>query len=368
MSHGRPFAFVIFSCLVTLATGCGDSPEMIEPEIDIAIPDSSSDSAAADGTPQIEAPRRSEGDLNFSLKPGARIPLQKHIRQTLVQDLADGPVTSQSDLKLMFAITVNAEDQGRRRLGVRYQRVQYSHEFSGETVAYDSMSPPAAVPDSLQMYHGLANNGFDFWIGANNRIIEVLGFQDFLRRCVRYAPANRQGDLLNRIQGQNEDEGFANFVDDSIGLLPYNPDARGRETMVKINDSWHIDRDLREPLPMRIRTTYTLTDLTDTQAHIAVLGTIQPLAATQLGPLQQAAFGERLTLESGRVLGTIVIDVTTGLPFQSHVERRLRMNVYVPGQAPFQQTKTVATSINSFRTDGEIVTPLPAAGPGQSSR
>lgn len=365
MSHGRLLALVILSCLPILSSGCGDGPEMIEPDIDIALPDGPvGDSQAAEQSdPVNEAPRRSQGELKFALRPGDRIPLQKRVQQKLVQDLPGERVTSESDLTLMFAIMVNEEDQGRRRLGVRYQRVQYSHQFPGERVAYDSMRPPAAVPDSLQMYHGLANNGFDFWIGADNRIINLEDFQNFLRRCVRYAPPARQPELLKQIQGRNEDEGFANFVDDSIGLLPYNPDSPGRETLVRVNQSWHRNRDLREPLPMHIRTTYTLTDLTDTQAHVAVLGTIEPLSATQLGPMQHAALGERLTLVGGQVLGTIVIDVATGLPFQSRVERRMQMNVYAPGQAPFQQTKSIVTSIQSFRTDGEVTTPLPAAGP-----
>ena len=366
MSHGRLFSFVVLSCLVTLFAGCGDSPEMIEPDIDIALPEGPSRDTQREsetGESASEIPRRSQGELKFALKPGARIPLSKHVQQKLVQHLSIGDVTSQSDLTLTFAIAVNAEDQGRRRLGVRYQRVQYSHDFPGEKISYDSARPQAVVPDSLQMYHGLANNGFDFWIGANNRIINLEDFQNFLRRCVQYAPPDRQQELLKQIQARNEDEGFANFVDDSIGLLPYNPDAPGRETLVKVGENWHINRDLREPLPMSIRTTYTLTDLTDTQAHVVVLGTIKPAAATQLGPLRHASLGEKLTLVGGKVLGTIVIDVATGLPFQSHVERELQMNVYIPGEAPFQQTKTTVTNIHSYRTNGEITTPMPAAGP-----
>jgi hypothetical protein len=318
---------------------------------------------AGAGGPRSDSEPLPEGSLRFTLKKGDHFPLRKHVTQTLVQNLPDGQVTSRSDLKLMFAITVDGEDNGRRQLGVRYQRVQYSLELPGERTEYDSLSPPEFVPDALQMYHGLANNGFDFWIGADNRIVQLDGFQDFLKRCVRFAPPERQHELLAGILMGSEDEGFANFVDDSIGLLPYNPDATGRETMVRVNDSWSRNRDLREPLPMRIRTTYTLTDLTEHRAHIAVLGTIEPITATQLRPVQQASFEQTLQLKSGHVTGTIIIDVATGLPLQSRVERRLTMDVFAQGQQPFQQYKTIVTKIDAYPAQGVSAMRQPAAGP-----
>ena len=122
-----------------------------------------------------------EGDLSFSLKVGDRFPLLKTIEQTLVQESSVGPVTSRSNLTLMFAITVDDEDVGRRKLGVRYQRVKYRQEILGEVVEYDSQTNPDYVPDRLQVYHGLAGNSFSFWIGADNRIIEVIAFDEFLK-------------------------------------------------------------------------------------------------------------------------------------------------------------------------------------------
>ena len=370
MCHGWPAAGFALICLIVPGSGCGDGVELTEPEMDFAGsefiqrehsgPGTESPDLTGDGSESQPLP---EGSLRFTLQKGDHFPLRKHVTQTLVQNLPGGEVTSRSDLKLMFAITVDGEDKGRRQLGVRYQRVQYSLELPGQRTKYDSKSPPEFVPDSLQMYHGLANNGFDFWIGADNRIVHLDGFQDFLKRCVRFAPPERQHELLAGILVGSEDEGFANFVDDSIGLLPYNPDAAGRETMVRVNDSWSRNRDLREPLPMRIRTTYTLTDLTEHQAHIAVLGTIEPITATQLSPVEQASFEQSLQLKSGQVIGTIIIDVATGLPLESRVERRLTMVVFAQGQQPFQQYKTLVTEIDAYPAQGVFPPRQPAAGP-----
>ena len=309
-------------------------------------------------TPESEtisgADEVAEGDLSFSLKVGDRFPLLKTIEQTLVQESSVGPVTSRSNLTLMFAITVDEEDAGRRKLGVRYQRVKYSQEILGEITEYDSQANPKSVPDALQVYHGLAGNSFSFWIGADNRIIEVIDFDEFLKRCVRHAPPHRQHELLTRIVATQEDEGFANFVDESIGLLPYDPQATGRETAVEINQQWEKTRTIMRPLPMEMRTGYTLSSLTRDRAGIMILGTIEPIQASQLGPIQQASVRQSISLKKGEITGSCMIDRASGLPLMSRVQRQMDMTVEMPGQRPFEQKKIIVTTIESFPTERTI--------------
>lgn len=307
-----------------------------------------------DATAIPEAAHVEEGDLRFSLKVGDRFPLLKTIEQTLVQQSSVGPVTSRSNLTLMFAITVDEEDTGRRKLGVRYQRVKYTQEILGEVTEYDSQTNPENVPDALQVYHGLAGNNFHFWIGADNRIIEVIEFDQFLKRCVRHASPHKQEELLTRIVATQEDEGFANFVDESIGLLPYDPQATGRETAVQINQLWEKTRTIMRPMPMEMRTGYTLSSLTRDRAGIMILGTIEPIQASQLGPIQQVASRHSISLKKGEITGSCMIDRASGLPLMSRVQRQMDMTVEVPGQRPFEQRKTIVTTIESFPTERTI--------------
>ena len=293
-----------------------------------------------------------EGDLKFTLNVGDRFPLLKTIEQTLVQESSVGPVTSRSNLTLMFAITVDEEDTGTRKLGVRYQRVKYRQEILGELTEYDSQTNPTHVPDSLQVYHGLAGNSFSFWIGADNRITKVIEFDQFLKRCVRHAPPHKQQELLTQIVATQEDEGFANFVDESIGLLPYDPQASGRETAVQINQQWEKTRTIMRPLPMEMRTGYTLSSLTRDRAGIMILGTIEPIKASQLGPIQQASVKQSISLKKGEITGSCMIDRASGLPLMSRVSRQMDMTVETPGQRPFEQRKTIVTTIESFPTNG----------------
>ena len=356
--HGLSIAAGI---LLTVA-GCGtdQADQLGDLEIpDLPVAQSETDTSASQtelsGTAVPEAKPNedtgpTEADLRFALNVGDHFPLRKTIEQSLSQQTTSGPVTSKSRLSLMFAISVDAADEGRRRLTVRYQRVQYEHDILDEHIEYDSQQAPQFVPDALQVYHGLAGNGFSFWIGADNRIIDVLQFDDFLKRCVRHAPQERRAALLEQIVATQQDEGFANFVDDSIGLLPYKPAAEGRETAVAVDEQWQKSRRLMRPLPMEIRTTYTLSELTDSLAKVAIIGSIDPVKTAELSPVQQTSAQSQLELKSGYQSGTCIIDRETGLPLHSRVERHLKMQVSLDGEVPFEQYKTIVTTVESFPT------------------
>lgn len=378
--HGWSIAAVM---LLTIA-GCGNdtgSPlgDLEIPDLPVAQSESSdvSDVAAtgpansaltadtATGESADTGP--TEGNLEFSVQASSHFPLRKTIEQTLRQQTSGGLVTSKSTLSLLFAISVDEVNEGRRKLRVRYQNVRYAHDILDEHVEYDSQAAPEFVPDSLQVYHGLAGNGFSFWVGADNRIVEVLDFDAFLKRCVRHAPADRQVTLLKQIVATQQDEGFANFVDDSIGLLPYKPEAKGRETAVAVDEQWTRTRKLMRPLPMEIRTTYTLAELTDSLAKINIIGTIDPIKTTELSPIQQASSQTRLDLRSGYQTGLCIIDRKTGLPLQSRVERQLKMNVSIDGQPPFEQYKTIVTTVEASPTHRTMFLSSPA-GPASSNR
>ena len=106
------------------------------------------------------------------------------------------------------------------------------------------------------------------------------------------------------------------------------------------------------PLPMELRTGYTLSKLTRDRASIMILGTIEPIKASQLGPIQQVAAKQSISLKKGEITGSCIIDRASGLPLMSRVSRQMDMTVEVQGQRPFKQQKTIVTTIESFPTNG----------------
>jgi hypothetical protein len=66
--------------------------------------------------------------------------------------------------------------------------------------------------------------------------------------------------------------------------------------------------------------------------------------------VQQTSAQSQLELKSGYQSGTCIIDRETGLPLHSRVERHLKMQVSLDGEVPFEQYKTIVTTVESFPT------------------
>lgn len=350
MLNSPPFRAILAlfasSVLLSLCGCSAETPDLGIPELSVGEDDSSA--KTVNGEPVREA------DLKLNVGVGTRFPLRKTIGQTLLQVSPSGNITSNSRLALTFAITVDKEEEGRRLLDVVYQRVQYAHDIFGDKASYDSANAPEQLPESFLVYRGLVGNGFKFWLGAKNRIVEVEGFDEFLKRTVRFAPVHRQQALLQKIVATQKDEGFSNFVDDSIGLLPYKAGALGKESRVREGDSWTKTRQIMRPLPMTVRTTYKVSELREKDATIEIVGHIFPVTSTTTAP-SASVNKETITLEQGHSVGSCVIDLKTGLPLRSRVERILDMSVQTPGQAPYKQHKTITTTIEAFPTSPDTI-------------
>jgi hypothetical protein len=340
----------VLLALVFMLNGCSsDGADIDIPDLSIA-----DDKSAKPVKGEFER----EADLKLTLGAGARFPLRKTISQRLVQKSPAGDMISSSTLALTFAITVEKEEEGRRLLDVVYQRAkfsnQHSHKLLGENMSYDSAKSGVELPESFQVYRGLVGNGFKFWLGAKNRIVEVVEFDEFLKRTVRFASEERQPILLQHIVATQKDEGFSNFVDDSIGLLPYRVGATGEESRVKVGDTWKRERKIMRPLPMTVYTTYEVTKLREKDATISILGRIYPVTSTETSPNSSQA-KEVITLDMGHAVGSCTIDLETGLPLRSQVDRMLDMTVHVPGHEPYKQKKTVSTTIEAFPTSPDTI-------------
>ena len=131
--------------------------------------------------------------LELQLPLGEAVPLLKTVEQVLVQKTPEGERTSRSSLEL--AITLRLEEQaadGSRRLSVAYDRVRYRQSLAGRSFVFDSTVPSDPLPVEALPYKGLAGNGFSFWIGKDHRLLQPVGFADFLKRCLREVPPAQQ--------------------------------------------------------------------------------------------------------------------------------------------------------------------------------
>jgi hypothetical protein len=349
-SKDIPAGMLVIVCLLALS-GCGwwngQADEVEEDPILTAEDPAASDPAAAP-----EAPKQK---LELNLKPGDRFPLMKTVEHTLRQPVPEGWAVSRSNLEMLLSVTVNEIHEpdhgkqpadpraGQKKLLVQYHRVRFSQELPNrKKVDYDSDAPVLPIPLVAQGYHGLKDNGFEFWLSANNQILEIVGFDQFLDRCLRdVAPARKQ-QVRAAMAATSGGDGITNFVEDSIGLLP--------TTAVREGDGWTRERQVLQPLPMYTSTRYTLRRITDEIAEIEIVGSISPSAT--FGQPNQPNTELNVTIRGGNSLGNCLLDRRTGLPMQSRVEQSLEMNVRLANGSGFDQQKTTVTTIKYFPEQG----------------
>ncbi len=375
--------FVLSLLLLHGAVGCGTSETVATADNDDLLeeflaPDKVTDEAVAENSEQSEkisreptrARRRDSGvrsasmtgddpfavsnsgferplpkgeRLELSLREGDQFPLIKTVEQTLVQKSETHPALAKTKLDLNLALTVQEVRVDAVLLGVQYSRVVYEHDLAGRRLKFDSASHEGAIPWDAVPYAGMVNNGFAFWIGRDNQIRGLVGYQEFLERCVAEVPMERRQTLLTELSQRFGDDGVANFVDDSIGLLPYDASVDEESaSRVLPGDIWTRERRLMQPVPVYLKSTYTLTDLDRETARIEITGRIAS------GEAVNAAGDSRVRISDGRTLGHCTVDRSTGLPLDVQISRHLVIHVQTEDGHDVVQEKEILTTIRGF--------------------
>lgn len=290
--------------------------------------------------------------LELRLAPGDRYPLIKIVRQTLNQKSEQFPAVAQTQLELQMFIEVEQVQSEASLLKVVYTQVGYQQDINGQRLGFDSSTHQGPVPLSVAPYFGMVNNGFSFWLGKDNAIKELVGYDQFLQRCVQQVPAENRAAMLAKVADKFGKDGVANFVDDVIGLLPYN---RGVEveaaTRVAVGDVWTRQRRLMQSVPVNIQSTCRLESLTDQTATINITGTIAAVNnGNAVGPVK---------INSGRTMGSCVVDRSTGLPIQLTRSSFLTLEVTTANGQTVQQDKQIETSIQTLSTARGTVVSAP---------
>lgn len=291
-----------------------------------------------------EAVRRPRGEkLELRLSAGDRFPLIKTVEQTLVQRSETHPAMARTRLELNLVILVREVLPEAILLGVQYSRVKYEHDISGRRLEFDSATHQGNVPWDAVPYAGMVGNGFSFWLGRDNTIRELVGYREFLERCVQQVPLERRQTLLAELSSRFGDDGVANFVDDSIGLLPYDSSVDAdAASMVMPGDVWTRERRLMQPVPVYLTSTYRLTDISPATAEIEITGRIAS------GEAVNSEGAGRVRISGGRSMGQCIVDRVSGLPVDVRLNRVMTIQIQTEEGHEVTQEKEILTTIRAF--------------------
>ncbi len=333
--------------LVAPLSGCGWFGGS-EEESQMELPEWLSEEDDGSPSPEAFAEESATARLELALRPGVRFPMRKLVEQELTQaSLSGQPELSQSQLELLMTITVNEVRGGRASMQVVYDHVRYLQQINGVSVAYDSSAPPAEIPAAALAYHGMLGDGFRFTLGPNNQIESVEGFRDFLQRSLRFLPEEERTQVLLDKDAGSHEQAIAEFIDHTIGLLPYGVDR-------KVGDQWDRSRRVFGPVPMTITTVCTLQDVAADTVDVALEGSIAPCAP----PERNGADPESLQVQvtGGRCYGTCTVSRETGLPQESQVVEEVDMLVRVGAGLEFDQHKRMVTTVETYPAESVQMT------------
>ena len=342
-----------------LQSGDANKPEPAEPieghhsGSSSVRPVSRSVSAAGDRS----SPAALGDRLELRLQEGDRFPLVKTIEQTLQQKSEMAPAFAFTRLELTMAITVEKVTADAILLAVFYSRVNYEHDVAGQRLSFDSSNHQGSVPWDVIPYAGMVGNGFSFWLGRDNSIREMVGYKEFLERCVAQVPLDRRENLLAEISNRFGDDGVANFVDDSIGMLPFDSTVdRDSATRVLPGDRWIRERRLMQPVPIHLSTTYRLSAMNEQTAEIEITGRVAS------GDAAATVGAGRLRISGGHALGRCVVDRATGLPLEMNLTRLITMKITTSDAQEVVQEKQIVTTIRAFpEARGPVANTAPSA-------
>jgi hypothetical protein len=299
--------------------------------------------SAAAAESEDEPPEPKSGELGLRLAVGDQFPLRKTLEQRLTQSGPTGPVTGSSRVDLLLSLRVEELRDGQTRLGVRYHNVRYrEQDLEGRRVEYDSTQLPKPIPPQALAYAGLVNNGFSFWVGPDNRLMDIVGFKDFVERCVQNVPLAHRQAVMAQLSAANGENGVASFIDDSIGLLPVG--AAGSRTGVAVREgtSWDRVRRLEGPIPMQVALQCMIKSLTEKTAEINLAGAVSP--TQQIAPQH----GWKVAVLGGRCLGSCTVDRRTGIPTNSVMQRYVDLQWQMPDGAQLTQRKEILTKVTAY--------------------
>ena len=316
------------------------------------------------GLSDVESETRADHQFALKLTVGDSFPFSKRIEQKLTQADANGDSVYRTVTEFSLSLDVKeARGDGSKRFDVYYHRVRHQQDISGRVVEYSSDSPQP-IPAEALVYAGLHENGFSFWIGSDNRVIEIVGFADFLQRCLKNVPPQLRQSAQRQIEGVHTENDLANFLDEGIGLLPYNKDSH---SSLQVGTSWELKpRQTGGAVPIQIHMNCARKELSDTSAEIRLTGTIAgDRTPITIGNSHGAM---KVYVNGGRCAGTCTIDRLTGLPTKSEVSRYLEMSVQLADGSMVEQRKETMTSINSYLSQNSSQRTPPNSAEVQQAR
>lgn len=285
----------------------------------------------------------------IELRGGEQFHYIKSVQQWLSRPSQAGTESlGEERVRMLMTLMVQESHPDRILLEVVYRQVQYEYEFGGRKIAFSSADNDGVVPRQARPYAGLVDNGFSVWLGRNNRLLDAVGFDEFLRRCVCQCAPGERAELLQvagGFSGSAEERITAaqSFLDESIALLPFDELRQGKDYF-PTGATWSRTIGLSAETAMTQTLQLKLDYIEDDKAHIIIGGTIQPASDSDLVTPE----GMRVALSGGMIRGSCEVSLLNGLPGSCRILREFQLEATPLDRPTVTLNKTVETRFDPW--------------------
>ena len=312
-------------------------------EIDEPVQEDENEIEAIPNEKRSGSPPKKE-TAGTGLKIGDRFPFSKTVENRLIQTDREGVHVSASRAEIAMSLAIdNVLEDGRKQISARYHRISYEQNIRGNRIVYSSDQPVEHVPHEAILYSGLVNNGFSFWIGPNNKVIDVVDFNDFLQRCLRNVPPQYHGILQRQLESTKGEGYISTFIDDSIGLIPHESNSSQSDITFETGAVWELEPQTCEtPIPMMTNTRCFLKERSTNTDEVLLTGRIS--GSPNPFTIQNPDGDLKVLVKGGHSSGVCRFDRRTGFPTDSRIQRSVEFVMDLPdGQSILQTKETLST-------------------------
>ncbi|MBN2505056.1 MAG: hypothetical protein JXQ71_00020 [Verrucomicrobia bacterium] len=333
----KPFLLPLLAGLVL--AGCNKSPQ---PE---AAPPPEAPSAAAS-----EPDAAPEPPLLLQLKwpVGARYVQHMDIVQQVQTTISGLTQTNRQDYAMShdFGLTVLGERLGGgREVELEFLAMQMTASDGRRVVvSLDSRSDAAAGTNNplAEVLRSMVGTRMKFSLDASNRVVRLVGLQDFRHRVLTNSPALARASLAQMLS----EDYFKLMIHGSQGLPPH---------PVRPGDSWPVTTEIAMgPLGvMEVKLQYMLKGFESRDERRCALLEFSGIVKGRPG--REAAMPNfRMSVQEGTTAGQSWFDPEAGMILASEISQDMTMNLELHGSQPGATNERVAPRSMTTRITQQI--------------
>lgn len=250
--------------------------------------------------------------LRYDLEAGKNYPTIFEVNQTIDQTIMGVDQHVDSKQTMEMDMVVGEVGGGLTEMDISYTRITVMQSSPTGELYYDSDDAGSNTADATLAYSVLVGNGFRVSFDHQGHIQKVSGLELMIDRIIESMnitdPVEHR-ETKHVVKEQFDEDALSSQIQNSLAIFP--------DTNVSIGDTWKVDQSITSPFPMRVISSYLLTDYDDDFAYLSVKSEMD---SDETSPMENAGITMNISI-SGEQSGTIKVDRKTGMMVESFLKQ-----------------------------------------------